>query len=183
MRAKQKEHDFYRNYNKSKTSFRLYMDRIRRGVPKETAILKKTLKVTTKVLSEWRECTDCKEFKYWNEFAKMKAWYMWKTPNCKECRNKRHREIRLKEWYREKEKKYKKQYNNSERWRQLNASYYLYWKLCKNNREILKKLWEYKPRQYNKILNSKKDLICRLWLQDKFNCLITQSDIYDRWVL
>lgn len=56
---------------------------------------------------EWRECSKCKKFKRWEEFAKNKLWTNWYTCNCKECRNEMKREYRLRTWY-AKDHEYKK---------------------------------------------------------------------------
>lgn len=137
-------------------------------------------KLKHKANQVWRECTVCWQFKSWKLYSKMKTWYNWFTSNCKECRNKKHQAIRSKPWYRDKEISYKREYNHSERWRQINTSYYLYKKNMQNNIEILKKIWEYKPRAYRRIKETKKDIICRLGLESKFTCLLTQEDIYAR---
>lgn len=100
----------YTNYNK--TSYVNFLWRVIKWWESfDTAILrwwriKKPNMIKTKVQSDWRECTICKEFKLWSEYHKNKVWVLWYTSDCKECRNNRKKQYRSKTNY-SKDKEYK----------------------------------------------------------------------------
>lgn len=164
------EYEFYHSYNKPKCSYTTYMQRIHRWIKKEKAIIKKQLKIRSEYTTDWRVCMICWQFKQNQFFHRDKHSSLWISAYCKDCKNKKHRENRKNIEYKEKERIYRKQYNQSERWKQINSAYYLYLKEFWKNLEILKKLWE-KPKK-NEVKNIKKDIIKRLKLENKFNLII-----------
>lgn len=135
------ELNFYNSYSWEKVSRLLFSARLRKWIPMERAINPKSLRIkSNRINVAWRECTDCKKYKYWNEFAKDLRWYMEHSPNCLDCRNKRHKKLRENEEYHEKEKQYKRDLRKTERWilnKDFDNLFYSNPQI-KKNREIIK---------------------------------------------
>ena len=104
--------EYYRIYNWEKTSYANFANRhLRLWYSKEEAILPKVRRAwapdKTKVEENGRECTVCWEMQNRDQFAKSKLGINGKTSDCKDCRNKRVR------WYREKNwERYKSNYKD-----------------------------------------------------------------------
>ena len=172
-KLKHKElNQYYHDYTWEKTTYNTFINRvIRCKIPKEKAIKKWMIKRKPKTVikSDWRVCTQCLQYKYWSYFARDKSNKHWRTVDCLECRNKRHREIRKKPEYKIKENDYKKQSRQTEIGKLQTKSYNLYYKHFGHNRSILKKIWELPKR--SEIPKIKKQIIKNLWLENEFSLL------------
>lgn len=138
----------YRSFEWKKTTYRNFLNRVLNQLyEKEKAIIdtcytgKRKIKWTFD--NNWRECTNCKEYKEWKLFAKMKSWIHWRAPNCLECRRDKKRAYREKTNY-EKDHEYK------ERTRKLEI-----WSIIMITQEAEKDLLELWYIQKRKVINYK----------------------------
>ena len=139
------EWEFYDTYKLKKCSKNCYRQRFMKGMPLKEAIspIHKTAK-TTRVVVDGRECSVCGEFKHWDYFSPEKIGINGRTSNCKECRNKKHREARKKKEINEAEKEYKRKHRETEIGKLQKTLDNIYYrdKQIMRNRAILRSIWE-----------------------------------------
>lgn len=82
----------------------------------------------------WRVCNTCKQYKARDEFSYNRVWFHHRSPNCKECRNKKHREYRM-NWWSEKDKEYRIKKRHLTIWEQV----YFHWQI----REVIDKKYNW----------------------------------------
>lgn len=129
---------------------------------------KKRLKIDTQ---NWRQCSECFEYKSWANFAKDKTNSYGRTVNCKQCRNIRKHKLRQDTKFKQKENQKKREYRRTERWKKQVQLYNLYYKYAWNNIKILKSLWEDKDRTQQQVKKDQKDLLLRLGMYEQFKDL------------
>lgn len=163
--------NYYQEYTKDKPTYTTYINRIiTYWYTKEDAIkLKLKRRQKFKINSNGRECSRCKQFKAWSLFHRDTKRPNGRSSWCIECRNSQKREARKNPQRKQYETKRKKIYNSSERWKQINKSYWIYRKHMEHNRNILRKIWELPKRP--SIKKIKIDIIQRLGIEDQFPVL------------
>lgn len=103
---------YWENKDRKSSSYPVFIERVLRfWRDKDRAIIrtheiKKPTQVKWVINEQWRECTICNQYKLRSYYHKSVAWIYWHTNDCRECRNDRKREYRVKTNY-TKDKEYK----------------------------------------------------------------------------
>ena len=180
MNIKYKElNEYYHNYKKAKVAYNVFRARVLRyWYKKEDAIKKKLLftrRTKLKKTQDWRVCSMCWQFKSWSEFSvdRSNKSNNYRTPNCKECRNKLKREYR-KNWWKEKDREYRTKLRQTEYWKQSDKSYIYFKKVWWDSLKRLKDLWEVRTKEeVNKL---KKNILLRDGKDKEFNLLFKEDE-------
>lgn len=172
MKIKNIEENKFYYEKKRKVKYTTYISRVvRYWRTKEDAVKVKppfTRRTRLKRTEQWRECSQCWIFKSWFDFSKDKTnpTNNYRSANCKECRNEYKRKYRESN---NKDKEYKKQYLQSEYWKQQSRSYNYFIKVYWESLEKLKDLWEIKTKA--DITKLKKNVLIRDGKEKEFNLL------------
>ena len=139
---------FYHSHQGPKPTYSAYYQRIKvRWMTPEEAI--KPMNKSWHIIDEkGRECTRCKEYKEWDQFAKDKSSSTWHTPLCASCSSDRHRAYRSTWTGKIKTRNYKIMYaRDPEKRRLTNETHRKY--VASRREELLarKKEWYYQNKE------------------------------------
>lgn len=135
---------YWHEYPGNKCRLDRYYLRLSRWIPREEAILQKSMRFHTTVTMTGRVCTSCEKMLPWMDFSVDKSPQAThgRTTQCKECRNIAKKKRRMDTEYREVEKEWKRNFRQSEKWRlakEFDNKYYTD-KQIKKNREIIQQV-------------------------------------------
>lgn len=119
MNLKYKEaNEYYHNYTWNKVCYENFIRKTKRWLSFDVAIIKKPREIKTRYDENGRVCTVCWKYKERENFWRLRNWFMKKDSKCYQCKNKKHKEYRIKtKW--EIDKKYREKKRKLKIWEQI----------------------------------------------------------------